>query len=375
MYIECWLWIAALASPAHERAGTRMFRTARHALRSAALLGIAFGAASRVAAGPLGVAGDYNEFILGNANQAWSNIEGGAAVGGNLNLNGVSIAANRDASATNVVVGGSLAAKGGSIKGSTIAGGNIAYETPNTGKLSANGSVTLTGWGGAVNGGVNYGTTFSKPPVVTVSGPITQQTTTQPINFANEFAYLTALSQAQLAGSVAATYQWSQLFFNGGSGLNLFSVTEAQFETAWGGFNIDAPAGATVIINVAGHDLNSVNTGYHLTGGITADHVLFNFYEATTLTLNGSITGTILATAATVIGGAEIQGSVIAAAINGPNGAPSQVNLKWVPFMGEMRQLPVPSPEPANLGLLLAGLGMVGIGRWRMSRRRMQRAA
>ena len=43
------------------------------------------------------------------------------------------------------------------------------------------------------------------------------------------------------------------------------------------------------------------NTGFNLSGGITSDHVLLNFYQATTLTLSGSLRSSVLAPFAAVI--------------------------------------------------------------------------
>lgn len=349
----------------------------RHSLAAMLLL-----AAAPVAAGPLGIAGDYNEFVFGNSNRQWVDTHGKVAVGGNLQLNGVAIASQMPTgSGVNLVVGGNLTATNGTINGSTVVGGNVNYTNPTiNGNLSAGGSVTFNpNSGGSVNNGgtITYGTSFIKPNWM--NPPAVQGSVTQPIDFAAAAATLTALSQAQVgANDPTATFQWSQLFFTGGAGLNVYGITEAMLEGASGGFNINAPSGATVIINVSGQNLSLFNTGLNLTGGITLDRILWNFYEATSLTLAGSWNGSILATQASAYANyGGMNGNLIVAALHGYGGPATassletHTNFNGQPtyFTGTMRPVPTPDPDPDptpvpepgtvalfGLGALLAGL-------------------
>jgi len=349
------------------------------AVLSASLLALAASAAPAAAA-TLGMAGNYNEFIIGDSNRQYTDIQGKVAVGGNLTLNGLSVADLMPTNQTNVVVGGNLTAQNGTIRGNTVVGGNVNYTNPTiNGNIAAGGSVTFApNSGGSVNGTVTYGTTFTKPGWMNPSA--SQGTTTVPINFSQEALYLKALSQAQVkASDPTAIYQWSQLFFNAGSApLNVFNVTEAMFENATGGFNINAAAGSTVVINVPGLDVNVLNTGFTLTGGITVDRVLWNFYEATKITLQGSAVGTFLAPNAAVLSNwGGFNGNLIAAALHGYGGPGVGSGLEThtklygggapTLFTGTLRDIPTPPPasvpEPGMLGLLGGALALVALRR------------
>ncbi|MDO9487225.1 MAG: choice-of-anchor A family protein [Sphingomonadaceae bacterium] len=341
-------------------------------------------AAAPAFAGPLGIAGDYNEFVIGNSNRQYVDTHGKVAVGGNLQLNGVAIASQMPTgSTTNLVVGGNLTASNGTINGSTIVGGNVSYNNPTiNGNLSAGGSVTFNpNSGGSVNNGgtITYGTSFIKPNWM--NPPSVQGSVTQPIDFGAAAASLTALSQAQVGtNDLTATFQWSQLFFTGGAGLNVYGITEAMLEGANGGFNINAPSGATVIINVPGQNLSLLNTGMNLTGGITLDRILWNFYEATSLTFAGSWNGSVLATqAAASANYGGMNGNLIVAALHGYGGPATASSLEThtnfngqaTYFSGEMRPVgspdpdPDPVPEPGTLALFGLGAMLAGISRRR----------
>ncbi|MFC3713123.1 choice-of-anchor A family protein [Sphingoaurantiacus capsulatus] len=356
----------------------------RHTLAALMLL-----AAAPAVAGPLGVAGDYNAFVLGNTNMQYVDTHGKLAVGGNLQLNGVQIGSQlSQGSPTNLVVGGNLNVTSGSINGSTVVYGNVTANNPTFhGNLSAGGSVWINpNQGGSVNGSVTYGTSFTKPGWM--NPPATQGSITQPVDFAAAAASLTALSQAQVGpNDPAGTFQWNQLFLTGGAGLNVFGITEAVLEGSTGGFNINAPSGATVIINVAGSDLTLLNTGLNLSGGITMDKILWNFYEATSLTFNGSWNGSVLATqAAAKAQYGAMNGNLIVAALHGYGGPSTTTSLEVHTvingqptfFSGTTRPVgnpdpdpnPNPVPEPGTMALF--GLGAMLAA---MSRRRRQTAA
>jgi choice-of-anchor A domain-containing protein len=345
-------------------------------------------AGTSAVAGPLGIAGDYNEFVIGNSNRQYVDTHGKVAVGGNLQLNGVAIASQMPTgSSTNLVVGGNLTASNGTINGSTIVGGNVNYNNPTiNGNLSAGGSVTFNpNSGGSVNNGgtITYGTSFIKPNWM--NPPSVQGSVAQPIDFAAAAASLTALSQAQVGtNDLTATFQWSQLFFTGGAGLNVYGITEAMLEGASGGFNINAPSGATVIINVPGQNLSLLNTGMNLTGGITLDRILWNFYEATSLTFAGSWNGSVLATqAAAAANYGGMNGNLIVAALHGYGGPSTASSLEThtnfngqaTYFAGEMRPVgspdpdpdpdPDPVPEPGTLALFGLGAMLAGLSRRR----------
>jgi choice-of-anchor A domain-containing protein len=329
---------------------------------------LSLAAASLAGASLLGTAGNYGEFILGNSQRTNVDAQGRVAVGGNASFNNFTVASQQLTTTTNLVVGGTLTAQSASVRGHVVTGGNAGYTTPTVmGDFSSNGSLTLGGRG-TVNGNIRYNTAYS-PAGTTVSGTVTGSVSTPlPINFATQGAYLSALSAAQVhVGDPSPSFMFSQLFINGMAGENFFNLTGAQVAAATGGFNINAPVGATVVLYVSGTGFTIPNTGFNLSGGITVDHLLWNFHEATSFTIQGSARGTFLAPGAAIttsFGG--FNGNLIAASLNGSiethlfdgGGTGGQPT----PFDGPLR----PVPEASSLAMAgIAALVSARLGRVR----------
>ena len=87
----------------------------------------------------------------------------------------------------------------------------------------------------------------------------------------------------------------AQITFNGTNPtLNVFRVLGTDMNRA-NSVYINAPASSTVLINIDGTTDRMTNFGFFLSG-VSRQHVLYNFYQATTLTLNSigkafSVTG------------------------------------------------------------------------------------
>lgn len=335
---------------------------------------------SAAQAGTLGIAANYNEFILGNVAYQNSDVQGKIAVGGNLSVSGTSLADKVGTSTTNVVVGGNFTGTNGTVNGTIVSGGNINYTNPTVyGALQAKGSVYLDpNSGGTAPTSVTYGTTFTKPSWMTVQAQ--QGTVNVPIDFTAEFNNLKNISLAQVKSSDPyALYQYSQAYFNAtGSGINAFNVTASTLAAATGGYNISASSTATVIINVSGTSAELLNTGFNLTGGITADHIIWNFYEATSLQFDGSVTGTVLAPKAAVTASyGGFNGTLIAASLGGMGGGATSIEAHSLmngsgystAFTGTLRDSvagdAAPVPEPATLGLFGMGALVIGLRRRR----------
>ncbi len=99
--------------------------------------------------------------------------------------------------------------------------------------------------------------------------------------------------------------------------LDIFRVTAEQLASAKS-IIVQAPAGATILINVPGDDVSLQNAGLHLRGP-DCSNILWNFYEADTLKLSGiGLEGSILApTAALDFNNGQIEGTVIADSMTG----------------------------------------------------------
>jgi hypothetical protein len=150
-----------------------------------------------------------------------------------------------------------------------------------------------------------------------------------------------------------------------GSGNNVFTVASNGFNNNNSGFTINGTANQFVVINVnSGSSNESLGGPISLTGGITSDHVLFNFTG----------TGHLGASA----GGATVNGVFLAPGmlINLDNVTidgrlfGGQNNADFQTVSGFHLFAPAPVPEPASLILTLSGLATLGLaGTWRRLRR------
>jgi choice-of-anchor A domain-containing protein len=268
-----------------------------------------------VSAQSLGVASDFNLFTFGNFSSSGSDTEGRLAVGGNAEL-------------TNYSVGTSLGSIGGN---SLVVGQNLIF---------AGGQVNK---GDAVYGNTATTSNFGIPDGSLIKG--------SPIDFEAARTQLTDLSGslAGLSANGSFNNHYGTLQFVGtDSSLNSFTITAPSLHSA-NGITIDAPANSTVVINIGGDDIYFDYLGISITN-TDKQHVLYNFYEATKLTIAGiSVQGSILAPMANVnFMNGNLEGTLIA---NNVTGQGEYHNFK---FQGH---LPVPEPTGVALfGLSLATL-------------------
>lgn len=205
--------------------------------------------------------------------------------------------------------------------------------------------------GGAFTGTANQGTLLSG------------QQATDP-NFADrfpeiDFSALEAESAffATLTGTAFDTSDVNDKKIVGAPDATGLSVHSASLsDLGRGGYSFDLNGASTVIINVAG---TTGSFGMNALGGTfaLAENVIWNFYEATAITLNTAIIGSVLAPFADMSGfGGSTEGSVIAKSIALTNGElHSRTFTGTLPTAGT--SLTTPIPLPAGLPLLAAGLG------------------
>lgn len=236
----------------------------------------------------LGLAKDYNLFVFENVTQPSSDTEGKVAVGGN-------------ASFANYSVGDKLPANSGDV---LIVGGHLQYTS-----------------GAVYNGNVVYGNTTNLTDSNFYAVSVLHGTVEQgyPIDFVAARAYLenlsTALSGYTANGSVGS--QWGGLTLTGTDPyLNVFAVSGSDLSSA-NNVTIDAPNGSVVLVNISG-------TNVSWSGGLTVNgtaitNVLYNFYEATSITIQGiDVRGSILAPFAHVNFAAGVQnGQMICKSLEG----------------------------------------------------------
>jgi choice-of-anchor A domain-containing protein len=268
----------------------------------------------------LGVANDYSAFVLHDANLFNSDVEGRVAVGGNATITAYAVGdhvTNSNGTRDDLIVGGNLNASNGQ-----VFFGNVVYG--GTGTVADN---------------------FGHP-----NGTVRQQAGV--IDFAAAESSLDALSDsyAGMAATGTLVNQFGTIILNGHAGTNVFNVPASTLATA-NDLRINAPAGATVIVNVTGTTAQMQFMGYHLLGGIDKDGVILNFPQATSVTFQGiGIFGNVLAPRAAVnFSNGQINGALVASSWTGYG----QVNFPQQP------QTPPPPPPcgcPAPSPSQISGL-------------------
>ncbi|MDR5171724.1 choice-of-anchor A family protein [Methylobacillus flagellatus] len=277
----------------------------------------------------LGVASNYNAFIFGDYTTWGNSVAGALAIGGNATLSSNSIANGKN-NEYGLVVGGNFnQVNGGSLNGNAWIGGNNGI----TQQYSVSGRVD------------------------------TAATVAAPIDFATAKSELSALS-SQLAGvtatgSYAALDQWNQnskVFTGSGANVEFFSLNASEFASFNNLFFNSIAAGTTLIFNVAGE---SATLGWQWQGFGSQYNVLFNFYEATSVTLNASsLYASILAVDATINpGSGNLYGTVVA---NNWNNSVTLGNGSFATADTPLfNNITTAVPEPHHYALLLAGLTVI----------------
>ena len=316
----------------------------------------------------LGQAAGYNVFVFNNFTEYNTDAQGAMAVGGNFApSNGGSFtiagALSNGAGAYDLVVGGNFTMSGNSMGGGDLyVGGNLNWSDPS---LPHNayvvGSVSNGGGGGSAGGTIYHEGSYSGPSYIS-NQQVASGSIPTPINFLSAQTSLDSLSTT-LAGetpngtvsSASGTYTLTGT----SSGINIFNLTDSSYSGAT--INITAPAGSTVIINVAG-SADSFSGGSINLNGVTNNDVIFNFNAATSLTV-GSIAfnGTILAPFANVTGTyGQIDGELIALSDAGTTQLNDEVfngNLGNAPGGNQISQnLQSTTPEPSTWLMLTGGL-------------------
>ena len=241
--------------------------------------------------GPLGIAAPYNVFVLGNASGT-PDTKGRYAAGGTVNL-------------SNFSIGQDLPASNGSRD-----------------NLVAGGSLTLTG-GQVYNDNATYSSTRTVSANTTLAQGAVRKESVVDFTAAGTWLRGRADAWAALTATGSTTYtptdsRWAITLTTTASGLVVFNVDGAKLSAA-SSFTINAPAGTTVLVNVTGTSGTLQNFGFFLNNGVDRNHVLFNFANYTSLTVNSvGVTGTLFAPrAAVTFNNGNVDGQLVAASLAG----------------------------------------------------------
>jgi choice-of-anchor A domain-containing protein len=279
-----------------------------------------------------------------------------------LTVMGKNLAAGQ-AAVNNVRVINGGAVVYGTIKDSEINGGNSAiYGTSSNTSFNGNGSVYASG--GYVNGG-NVNVTKLK----SVAAGSVQATNTAAANSTDMGKTLGALSTSMskyhsTGSSVDMNYKSGVATFNAGvqNGVAVFDLTGIDnnlFDSSKiKEFTFNLNGATSVYLN---SDVTSAVINDKFLGGSAhkvGSALIWNFYNATDLTINAQFGGSILATKATLTNNQNIEGGVYV------NNLVSNSEIHLDTFTGAV-------PEAETYAMMLAGLGLVGF----IARRRKQAAA
>jgi choice-of-anchor A domain-containing protein len=243
---------------------------------------------------------NINVIVFKDASPSGADSEGRMYVGGNLTANGYGIASKDNETCTSdqysLVVGGDITLSGGS-----IGDGKVAY----------GGDASLDNFTAACG-------SWKFPDSID-----------PPVDFVELEATLKGYSIAFTQYPVNGTVTGSLVLTGTDPKLNVFSITGDQLGSA-SQIRLVAPDESSIIVNVSGTDIMWSGAGFILPDGqascrgasTEADpqllsgwchKILWNMYEATTLTLSGiGVQGSILAPYATLDGGGgNVDGQVI----------------------------------------------------------------
>lgn len=314
----------------------------------------------------------FNTVVLGSATSS-SHTDGRTYVGGALSggdyvqhINdtpgssyaGLTVAG----SAANVKVNGLGAVIGGSLSNSTVNSGNsVVYGGVSNSNL--NGAAYVEGGSsGNFNGGK-----LATPSEAMLANVLASTST----DFGSVLGGLSGSLKSLASTGSSVAFDGNLAIFNAvanASGVAVFDLTAIDTVLfSKGEFRFNLNGASSVILNT---DVKSANISANFLGGSAQQYgskLLWNFYNATDITINNQWGGSLLASSAYLTNNQNIEGGVF---VNGLNQR-GEIHLQS--FTGKLAGdaaagAPAANvPEPGSMALFAAGLGIMG---WLARRRR-----
>ena len=336
---------------------------------------------------------ELNAIVFGGTN-GWLTVEGKTFIGGNLKDGGEFGTGNSTKSAAAsdraiLTVGGNSTSYtrilngsnggngsvgspatvnvGGNVANLALAANNVSVSIGGTVSQSSASSGSSVKSGGAGSGwlGDNGGSFSTNNGTGFASGVSTPIGTEAAKLEADLKALSTSLASLGTTSGNSVTNSYGAMVFTAvsdGTGKSVFNLTEADFSGWQWTLNAADPA-LTIVFNVSGDGSYLWNT--NLAGAFSsfADQIIWNFADATSIGINQTVYGSVLAPFADLRANSALYGSVVAKELQASSG------VKLAAFDGTDIGLAAPAPEPATWAMMIAGFGLVGAALRRRERR------
>ena len=329
--------------------------------------GVANAADSSLSA--LGIMQQFNLVVFGNASSA-SDVDGRSFIGGSLAGGTYATATLADSSYPGLIVKGSASNISVNHQGAVI-GGSIANSTINKGSSAIMGSSANTSYNGSGStyvAGAVQGGNFNQKRIGDLSQnaqlqqAVTQSQTLTGATMKSSLGALSKqLSELTATGSYTANNK-NKVTFNAtanASGIAVIDLTGSNSSTLSAfkefAFNVDKNV-STLIFNVDSSNVSIAANFLANSSQKLASNIIWNFYNATSLSISNSFGGSILAPNASLTNYNEIWGGVYVDSLT------QKGSINLASFGGVLPAV----PEPQSY--LLLSLGAVVLY-WRHRRR------